>query len=69
MSRINKRTFKPRSKFINIPRSSIKTVVDHWTWTRDCGVMVTLLDGYTWKSEYTLPELLAEEKPIETTGK
>jgi len=55
------------------------TKVKRWTWTRSRGLWVEYVDGFRWKSDWTLPQLLAgginsgdglpaEEVPTEDKG-
>ena len=63
---IKKRVFKPAGEFVR--GCSFRTWVDRWEWTPSRGLRCIFRDGLNWKSEYTLPELLAIEKPIEIKG-
>jgi len=50
------RLFRPTRKY---------DMVDYWKWTSSRGVWVIFKDGVKTKSEYTLSELLAIERPYE----
>jgi hypothetical protein len=56
-----KRYFIPRSKTIG--NTGLPTMVHHWEYGRK--LKCFFKDGISWKSEYTLRELLKIEKPIE----
>lgn len=55
-----RRTFIPPSKHLY-------REVHYWFWTASAGLRVAYRDGTTARSAYTLKELLAEERPIETS--
>ena len=60
-----KRRFVPTSEYVG--GTTIRTRISHYIWTRGGGLRVHFLCGTSWKSEYTLPELLDSKEARETT--
>jgi hypothetical protein len=58
-----RRWFRPSKTIV----AGKPTQVERWEWRRGHGLRCRFTDGMCWKSEYTLPELLRVEKPIEIT--
>lgn len=58
------RVFVPSKKYVL--GTNIQTSVRRWTWTRRNGLRVEYSDGLTCRSDYSLPELLKIERPIES---
>ena len=61
MSTRRVRVFIPTKRYVG--NTTIERSVDYWTWTRAGGLWAVLRDGRTWKSDYTLRELLGPKRP------
>ena len=55
------RVFFPTKRYVG--HTTLERSVDYWTWTRTRGLWTVLQDGRTWKSDYTLRELLGSKQP------
>ena len=60
-----KRYFVP--SHATVGRTMIPTCIHHYEYTRSRGLRVYDTRGMTWKSDYTLPELIKTKEAIEIT--
>lgn len=56
---VKKRKFVPTNEWCG--NTMVRTRITHYIWTRSRGLWVYFETGLHWKSDYTLPELLAEK--------